>query len=379
MSYVLSQEAEGFAAEEYQKVVDLLLQLCGIPAPLNREERRAAFCKKWLEENGAKGVCIDAALNVVYPVHCEGSNRISVFMAHTDTVFPDMDPMPLRREGGRIFCPGVGDDSANAALLMTSIKYIIQHQLKPAGGWLFVMNSGEEGLGNLKGIWQILNDYKGRIAKVCSFDGGCNEICNKAVGSTRYRVSIATEGGHSYAKFGNRNAIAVMSTLISSLYSVKVPTEGTTYNVGMISGGTSVNTIAQNAQMLFEYRSDNRESLAAMERLFDSALETCRLTGVKIQCEVLGRRPCMGDIDIGKQKAMEDRAFDLISHYIGSAPKFKASSTDCNAPFSLGIPAICYGGYVGKGAHTREEWVEEASLKPGLRLVLASILSTLND
>ena len=148
----------------WQESYDLLLELARIPAPSNHEEKRAEFCKAWLEKQGAEGVYIDEALNVVYPVGCEGEKPIAVFMAHSDVVFPDTDPLPLKVEDGRIYCPGIGDDTADVAALLMAAKYIARNRLRPKEyGVLLVVNSGEEGLGNLKGVRKIVADYGSRI------------------------------------------------------------------------------------------------------------------------------------------------------------------------------------------------------------------------
>lgn len=379
MEYLLTPETERDIASRYEETVTLLKELCKIPAPSNHEEKRAAWIKSWMENIGAQGVYIDDALNVVYPVNCEGRNNIVVFMAHTDTVFPDMEPMPMKEENGKLFCPGVGDDTANVAVLLTTVKYIIEKKLSPSCGMLFVLNSGEEGLGNLKGCRQLMKDFEGRVASVISLDGGMSSYCNKSVGSHRYRVEVRTEGGHSYGSFGNRNAIAVISNLITALYSVKVPVDGdskTTYNVGAISGGTSVNTIAQQVSMLYEYRSDSKVCIDQMEKMFYSLIDAYRNMGVEIDVEVMGKRPCMGEVDPQAQAELEKRFSSIIKAYNGGTePTAGSGSTDCNIPFSMGIPSICFGGYKGKGAHTRGEYIELESLAPGLKIVAASVLS----
>lgn len=148
-----------------------MITICQIPAPSNHEEKRAAFCKEWLEKQGAKNVTIDKALNVVYPINCEGSDEIVAVMAHSDTVFPDMEPMPLRIEDGKIFSPGIGDDTANVAIMLMIVKFILENRLIPKGAVMFVVDAGEEGLGNLKGCRQIMEDYAGRIKEVLALDG----------------------------------------------------------------------------------------------------------------------------------------------------------------------------------------------------------------
>ncbi|MFV0497222.1 MAG: M20/M25/M40 family metallo-hydrolase [Candidatus Fimivivens sp.] len=379
MGYILSADAWNYVNANHQELIDLTRTLCGICAPSNHEEKRATFCKDWFLKMGAKGVYIDEALNVIWPLNCRDSDNITVFMAHIDTVFPDTEPMPLREEDGKLFCPGVGDNTANVALLMLCAKYVSEKKLIPAQGMLFVMTSGEEGLGNLKGSHALMEAYAGRVKEVYSFDGRSGMACNAAVGSVRYRVEVKTEGGHSYANFGNRNAIFYLSALIQMLYNAPVPRTGsrTSFNVGKISGGTSVNTIAQQAEMLFEYRSDIRENIESMQRIFDAAVEATRRMVAQVNVEVLGVRPCMGEVDPICQKKLEDKLTALLAEYWGITPSFMPSSTDCNIPFSMGIPAICFGGYQGHGAHTREEYIEIESLKKGFPMLLACVLSCL--
>jgi len=186
---------------------------------------------------------------------------------------------------------------------------------------------------------------------------------------------VKTTGGHSYANFGNENAIVQLSTLIVGLNDIKVPTRGkTTFNFGVIEGCTSVNCIAQNASVLYEFRSDNREDLAEMEAHFRAALAFYEAKGVHIQTELLGQRPCMGDVDPEQQQALIDRAAEAVrTHYLKEA-KFKPSSFDGNIPLSMGIPSVAVSCYFGGGTHTREEYVEIDSLLPGLRLVFDLIL-----
>ena len=360
---------EFHAAEARQ----LLIDLAQIPAPSNHEELRAQFCKAWLESKGAEGVYIDPALNVIYPIGDTGDNDLMVFMAHSDVVFPDTAPLPLKIENGRIYCPGVGDDTANAVALLTAAGYIAEHNLMPKGcGVLLVINSGEEGLGNLKGSKRIMVDFGSRVKEFITFDGNAGSIVTRAVGSRRFRVTVTTEGGHSYARFGAPNAIAELARLISRLYEVQVPAIGkTTYNVGTITGGTSVNTIAQSAQMLFEFRSDEREGLAIMQANFDTIVEEFRQNGVQISVEVVGDRPCGLDVD---SSALIARASAAVQRHYCFEPKCNPGSTDCNVPLSMGIPAICPGCVMGAGSHTREEYVEIDSLLPGLKVAFELVL-----
>ncbi len=355
---------------------ELLITLAQIPAPSGHEELRAAFCRDWLISKGAEGVFIDDALNVLWPTHDTGDNDLMVFMAHSDVVFPDTTPLPLHVADGRISCPGVGDDTANAVALLTAAGYLAQSGLTPKNcGVILVINSGEEGLGNLKGSRAIMDRYGHRVKEFVTFDGNADGIVTKAVGSRRYRVTVTTQGGHSYSCFGRPNAIAHLASLIDRLYRMEVPALGkTTYNVGTVSGGTSVNTIAQSAQMLFEFRSDEAEAMDQMEAQFLAALEDSKAEGVCFTTELVGDRPCGISVDEAAQTAMVERVAAAVREYFGFEISCGCGSTDCNIPLSMGITAICPGCVMGSGAHTREEYVEEKSLLPGLKVAFSLIL-----
>ncbi len=348
-----------------------LKELCLIPAPSHLEHKRAAYCKIWLEARGATSVYIDEALNVIFPINCEGSNEITVFAAHTDTVFPDTEPMPYHDDGEKIFCPGVADDTASVVILLLTAKYFIENKILPKNGIMFVLNSCEEGLGNLKGTRKLFESFENRIKAFITLDSSLAKVVDCAVGSHRYEVNVATEGGHSFNKFGNRNAIAELSSIVNEIYKIEVPQkEGTktTYNVGTIEGGTSVNTIAQSAKMLCEYRSDDKDCLAFMKQRFEEIFKKAAETA-KIDVQMVGDRPC-GDIDPAKVAALEAKVVPIIEEVAQKAASFTSGSTDCNIPLSLGVPAICIGTDIHDKTHTRQEWLDKASLKPGLLTAL---------
>ena len=360
---------------------ELLVELAQIPAPSNQEKKRAEFIKNWLEAQGAEGVYIDEALNVIYPVGVTETNSLVVFAAHSDVVFGDLEPLPLVVENGLIKCPGVGDDTANLVMLLMAAKYIAENKILPEDcGMLLVANSGEEGLGNLKGSRQLVKDFGHRMKEFISFDCTAHSLINGAVGSKRFKVEVKTEGGHSFSDFGNKNAIAYLSAMIQDLYQIQVPEKGTTtYNVGTISGGTSVNTIAQQAEMLYEFRSDEKESIEIMEERFNAIVEVYRAKGIEVNVTVVGERPCSGKVDEEVQAAMAARMTAAISRYFGWQPTVSKASTDCNIPLAAGIPAACTGCILGQGAHTREEFVEIDSLLPGLKVAFELILHYYED
>ena len=375
----LSTSAVSYLEETFEDTMSLLETLCKIPAPSHHEERRAEFCRNWLTEQGAEGVYIDSAKNVVFPMDCADCDDITVFLAHTDTVFPDMEyPMPFTRDEKYCYNPGVGDDTVCLVMMLRAVSYILKHGIKPKGGILFVANACEEGLGNLKGIKQIMADYAGRIGRVYTFDARYTNLYTRCVGSHRYKIHVKTQGGHSYSAFGNRNAITAMAELICALDQCSIPQNAplkTTYNFGIIEGGTSVNTIPQYAAFCYEYRSESAEALAQMEAFFHQTMENARKDPeATFEVETIGIRPCGNYCRQAEIDEMTRLASGIIETHAGTPPKCIAASTDANIPLSMGIPAICVGNYLGGGAHTREEYVEIESIPVGLKITAELIL-----
>ena len=373
----MSEDIKSFIQKNKDEIYAKLKELCLIPAPSHHEEKRAEYCKNTLESFGAEGVYIDEALNVIFPLNCEGSDKITVFAAHTDTVFPDMEPLLYREEGDIIYCPGAGDDTVSVTAVLYIAKYFIENNIKPQNGVMFVLNSGEEGLGNLKGTKQLFKDFKDRIAYFITFDSNMDNIANRCAGSQRYEVEVKTEGGHSYNNFGNANAIFELSKMITEIYKLEVPEkEGakTTYNVGIVSGGTSVNTIAQSAKMLCEYRSNDKDCLETMKNHFQRIFEAAKSDKVSLNIVQVGDRPC-SNIDFAEIDKLEAVVVPCIEEVIGKPVSRRSASTDCNIPLSLGIPSLCIGCSTYKGAHTREEWLDKASVIPGLEIAIKAALA----
>ena len=379
----LTERMENYLAASHEDAKNIVRELCRIPAPSHHEEKRAEWCAAWFRNAGGRKVFIDEALNAVCEHNVTEDNDVVVFMAHTDTVFPDTEPMPFTEKDGLFFSPGVTDDTGNLASLMIAIRYVLTNDIRTKCGLVFVANSCEEGLGNLKGSRHIVSSYGSRIKEFITVDGTKLErIVNGAVGSHRYRITVKTEGGHSFSAFGNRNAIACMAEMIGMLYSVEIPSDGdskTTYNVGVISGGTSVNTIAQEASMLYEYRSTSRLCLAEMEKTLNDILKVYRDRGIDVDCERIGDRPCTGDVDPEAHGALIAKADASIRRILGRDGEPAFSSTDANTALALGIPAICMGGAVGGRCHTREEWLDPESLLPGSRILLDFMTNYFED
>ena len=372
-----------YVEKNRENALETLRELCHIPAPSFGERRRAEYCKAWLESVGAKGVYIDSVNNCIFPMNCEGSNELTVIAAHIDTVFPDTEFYPeFHEDDEKIYCPGVGDDTASVAVMLYGIKYMLENGIVPPKGFLFVCNACEEGLGNLVGTRQIMKDFEGRIKQFVTLDEDIGYCVNAAVGSHRYKVEALTEGGHSFSAFGKKNAIAALSEIVTEIYKLEVPKkEGTTttYNVGVISGGTSVNTIAQSAEMLCEYRSDDRECLAVMQSAFENIFAKANSDEVRLNVTLVGDRPCKGDVDLTAEERLVEIYRRAVAEVTGQEVSLVCASTDANVPMSLGIAAVDMGVFRNNGSHTREEWLDKSSVPDGLNIFIRVIHSLIEE
>lgn len=376
METIWEEKIRNYIEEHAPEAERLLKELAVIPAPSGKEERRSAYCKKWLEAHGAEGVYVDEAGNVIYPYQVRYRSHLTVYMAHLDVVFPEEDKLVIRQKENLLTGPGVGDDTANLVNLLMAAAFFAQEKPQLQTGILFAADTCEEGLGNLKGCRQLLKDYGKRIVQVVSFDLYLGQCFHQCVGSLRYEVSVRTEGGHSFSDFGNASAIHQISRLVCALYEAQVPKRAqTTYNVGIVEGGTSVNTIAQEAKLLYEIRSVDAGCMEEMRQFFMKTIRRFLAEGVQLEVKQVGERPCAGDVD----ETVQTHLIEQISHVIYQVTKkevsLEAASTDANIPLSMGIPAVTLGTIVGGKAHTREEWIDLDSQRIGMKLVLKTIFT----
>lgn len=372
----MKESLEQYIENRFPHMEKTLEELVQIPAPSFKEYRRAEYCLNWLEANGVCGSYIDSYDNVIvsYPfMDAKDKNVLysCLFLAHLDTVFPDEVKLELKRKEDCWFCPGIGDDTANAVVLMEVIRYLFTQKPCIAQPVLFALNTGEEGLGNLKGCRGVMKAYEGQIAAVVAFDLYQKKLYTDCVGSIRYRIDVKTEGGHSWMDFGKTNAIERMSAILQELYRYQ-PLGGakTTYNVGIIEGGTSVNTIASAGSFLFEYRSESAQAMNHGDAYLRQVLEKYRCGETEVSCIVVGERPCSMEVDQAKQKWLAQEIIRITEEVTGKKPEEGIASTDCNIPLSSGIPSVCIGLIEGGGAHTREEWVRPSSMKDGLAMAV---------
>lgn len=385
MNEKIKQLATTYADECHEEELELLRTLAQIPAPSGHEERRAEFIRDWLLAQGAPvgSVRIDDAKNVIFSLPAgagAADDGIAVFAAHTDVVFPDTEPLPLAESATRLLAPGVGDDTANLVGLLLAARYLMRNRIALDRPLLVVANSCEEGLGNLAGTRELFRQYAGRVREFTSFDLYLGMHVVSAVGSHRWRVMCHTQGGHSWENFGRDNAIEELCSLIEDLYSMELPTAAkTTINVGRFEGGTTVNSIAEDASVLVEYRSASEECLELMYGKFVGLVEEHLRKGSRIDVKLIGRRPASGERIPAGQGELIARTDEVLRELGGVTPTHQESSTDANIPLSLGICAHTVGTVEGDLLHTREEWVEKDSLRRGLAVILALMLAHATD
>ena len=360
-----------------------------IPAPPYKENRRAEYLLKRFVELGFKEASIDAEGNVIALRKGSGGGRPKlVVSAHLDTVFPEGTDVTVKEKDGVILAPGIGDDSRGLAALLSLIKSLNANDIATVGDLMLVGTVGEEELGNLRGVKALFRDHTD-IDGFISIDGlGVARVVNQATGSHRYEMIFKGPGGHSFQEFGLPSAIHAMGRAIARISDLQTPSDPkTTFTVGTVSGGTSVNAIAAEAKMTVDMRSNSTEELLKLEaRLLDLVKqavveENARWKSDKLSVEMklIGDRPAgMVALDAPIVQATQ-RAVAAIAR--GPRVTFAGSSTDSNLAMSLGIPAVTIGGG-GEGGnwHSRNEWYKpvEAYLAPQSALLTILVLTGLD-
>lgn len=354
LDYLKATEAE---------TINEQIKSCEIPAPTFQEEKRAAWFMQRFTELGLKNVRTDRIGNVIGERPGVGTGPVLVLAAHLDTVFPAGTDVRVKREGTMLTAPGIGDDSRGLGVILAVARALNEAKIETAGTILFVANVGEEGLGDLRGVRHLFNEeLKGRATHFISVDGTGLGITNTAVGVVRYRVTVRGPGGHSYGAFGLPSPIHALGRAIEKIARFQVPkAPKTTFNVGKLEGGTSVNSIAHTAWMEVDMRSESAAELNKLEAEFKRAVQAAldeenqRGSGDKklmLELKVVSQRPAgvqPPDSPIMQIARAADRA-------LGIATEMDSGSTDSNIPISLGIPAITIdGGGKGFGAHSLDE------------------------
>lgn len=343
--------------------IDQQISICEIPAPPFKEERRAAEMKRRFEALGLRNVRIDSIGNVIAERPGTGGGPVVVLAAHLDTVFPEETDVRVKREGTMLRGPGIGDDCRGLAVLLAVAKAMAAATVQTQGTIYFVANVGEEGPGNLRGVKHLFAKPPAKIDYFISVDGTGLGLTSRAVGSNRYKVSFKGPGGHSYGAFGMPSPIHALGRAIAKISAIHVPrTPKTTFNVGIVEGGTSVNTISPLGAMEVDLRSESPEELAKVDALFRKAVDEALAeenarwpqSRVKVAVDVvsMGIRPAAAPPDTSRIIQTARAA----ARALGFEAPGGASSTDANWPMSLGMQAITLdGGGDGQGAHSVTE------------------------
>jgi acetylornithine deacetylase/succinyl-diaminopimelate desuccinylase-like protein len=344
-----------------------LIELTEIPAPPFKEEKRGARYAEMLREAGMPEVEIDGAGNVVTRFHGTTGGETVAVVAHLDTVFPEGTEVTVRREGNRLLAPGIGDDTRGLALMLTVVRAMLRSGVKTRGDVLFVASVGEEGLGDLRGVKHLLREGGPKIDQFIAVDGGSTDrVLNQAIGSYRYKITFKGPGGHSWGAFGLGNPAHALSRFIyhfdeeAGEFVIEGPR--TSYNIGRIGGGTSVNAIPFENWAEVDMRSEDPEQLRKIDEIMKKAVDRAlqeqnqrKLRGdpLTVEVEMLGNRPS-GTVD--PSTPLIQRALAATRHF-GVEPQLDTGSTDANVPIALGIPATTIGrGGESDGAHALHEW-----------------------
>ncbi|MCQ4162401.1 M20/M25/M40 family metallo-hydrolase [Roseomonas sp. GC11] len=389
------QRAAAALEADHDNFVAQLISLTQIPSPPFGEAVRAAAFAEMLRAQGLQEVETDAEGNVTaYRPGTDSEAGVIVLCSHLDTVFPAGTDVTVRREGTILRAPGVGDDTRGLALLLALARALDAAEIRTRAGLLFLGSVGEEGAGDLRGVKAFFEKsrWRGRVAGFVALDGlETARMVHAAVGSKRYRATFRGPGGHSYGAFGLVNPAFALARAMDDLGRIRVPARPkTTFSIGRVGGGSSINAIPEEMWMEVDLRSESPEVLAALEARFlavlpqaaadENAARDTREGEIRVEVKKIGDRPA-GSTPV---EARITRLAGAVITAQGYALRLAASSTDSNIPMSLGIPAVTVGtGGSGDRAHSLEEWIDVepvASVKGmatalGVALALSGISS----
>jgi len=370
-------------AKNLKWINDLQSALTEIPAPSFQEEKRAASVRAVFAAEGLP-VQTDKLGNVIAELRGANDKECILIAAHLDTVFPADTNVKVQHEGDRLLAPGISDNGTGLAAIVAIARALQAAKVRPQRTILLAANVGEEGEGNLRGMRALIDGYRTKLRAVIVLDGsGTDHVTTKALASRRLEVVITGPGGHSWSDFGMVNPINALVRGSVRFINTKIPVSPrTTFNLGQVEGGTSVNSIPHEAKLKVDLRSESEDELVRLE----SALRDCISTGVKDETEnardrskgklewtvdLIGSRPG-GELGADSPLLAALRAAD---DYLGNQSRIERSSTDANIPLSLGIEAIAIGaGGNGGGAHSLQEWYEPAGREMGLQRAMLTLL-----
>jgi len=380
------KKAFNYIFEVEEKTNKNLIELTEIEAPPFKEEKRAKEFAERLKLAGIKKVWIDSIGNVIGLLEGSTGNKNIAINAHLDTVFPEGTDVKVEIKNDTLFAPGIGDDTRGLAMILTIAETLVKNEIKPVDNILFVGTVGEEGLGDLRGVRYLFKNNDPKIDSWIAIDGGSiGRINNQALGSYRYEVIFEGPGGHSWGAFGLVNPHHALGVGIKNfvekadIYTKTGPK--TSYNVGVIAGGTSINSIPFKSSMQIDIRSIEPNRLNDMEEILHNSMnealdkqnEIKRIgPDLKLTINKIGNRPS-GKVD--ESVALIQKSI-VATQYMGIEPRLTIGSTDSNIPISLGFPAVTIGrGGDGGGAHSLDEWWLNKDGYKSIQLALLILLS----
>jgi tripeptide aminopeptidase len=368
------REALDSFAAELETIIQRAIAIQQIPAPTFAEARRAAYVEEQFAALGLEQIRRDEVGNVYGLLRGSLPGTAVVVSAHMDTVFDATQELAVTRGDGRVAGPGIADNSLGVAALLTVAGALRQHGLQPRRDVWFVANVGEEGLGDLRGMRSVTDAFGGEAAAYIVLEGGLfGFVCHEAIGVRRFRITVEGPGGHSWGAFGAPSAIHVLARIIAALETLPLPAKPkTTYNAGVIEGGTTVNTIARQATALLDLRSAGVLELANLVQALEELIPRFVVPGVEITLETIGERPAGR---IGRRAPLVREAVAALQAVGQESVEFTAGSTDANIPLSRGYPAVCIGITRAANTHRPDEYMETAAIPQGVGQAMLLLLA----
>lgn len=391
------QKAADFIVRDCEKTLEQQLELVQIPAFSNQEEKKARRLKEMMEAEGYE-VEMDEVHNIFTTIKGSGDGPTVLLTAHLDTVFPPETPLVPRWAGSRVYCPGIADDTRGCAEILDLLRAFRVAGLQPVGNIIIGADVGEEGLGDLKGMRHFFGKYPNLVDGYISLDGAGERYCFGAMGSYRYRVTFRGPGGHSNGDFGLVNPIHAMGRAIAYISEIRTTEEPkTTFNVGVVEGGTSVNAIAHECSMLVDLRSNGQSELQQLDEAFHMSVkkavqdEDNRWVAernwdptsygrhydpnarIDVEIQQLGNRPA-GKVPYGHPFV---EILDKVYRAVGITPnEIPFGSMDANIPLSMGIPGVgLFGGGARGNGHSLDEWYDPTNAHLGMQRTLLLVLA----
>lgn len=386
MDYTSISQFEAYYKENFSKLISNIITITEIPSPSFDEDEKGDFVKSYFSSKTELTVTKDKYKNVI--IRYRGKQNIAklAILAHIDTVFPKKTKLKVQEKKDEhnepvLIGPSVGDNSASVAGLMQIIDSWCEINFIPPFDVIFVANACEEGLGDLKGVKGFIDEYCANnnvdLKVLLSLDGTMDRVTHIGTGVKRYKIDVNTKGGHSWGNFGEYSAIHIIGQIIADISHISVPeTPKTTYNVGIVEGGTSVNTIASEASILIDLRSVSDKELEKLDKNILNIVNehTSHKHQVNVSITVVGNRPSgriPHDHELVEIVKKSAKIIEL------DAPSSGIASTDANIPLSRNIPAVAFGCYYGTGAHTKSETIYVNSLIKGIPYANLVIIKTM--